>query len=120
MADGCHLCFLSMWNWNLIKDRASVPMLQRWVLGELENKQQIVLKTRTNRGGHNCDLGPLNNLKVIWGHQILDLGAACKTTLIKRRVYRTQGWAGEHCTPHMKGDLRLFTLYSFKFRLVWK
>ena len=94
MADGCHLGTLSTWDWILAKGRASETL--SWWRGEgrgwLENKQTIVMKTRTNGGGHNCDLGPLKRSKVIWGYRIPDFQAACKTlsTLICKRVYRTE------------------------------
>lgn len=38
--------------------------------------------------------------------------------LIRRRVYRTQGWASDHGFPHPKENLSLFTLYLFKFRFL--
>lgn len=64
MAGGCHLGILLMWNWTSLQRTG----LQRdWEREKwLENKQQKVLKARTNRGGHNCDLGPGKSLKVNW------------------------------------------------------
>lgn len=98
----------------LAKGRASERLGERekW----LENKQQKVLTTRTNRGGHNCDLGPVKSLKVNWEYRISDL----------RTAYKTLSWWGEGSTepraglvtPHLKKDRSLFTLYLFKFRFV--
>lgn len=114
MADGCHLGILFMWNWTSLQ-RAGVQRdweREKW----LENKQQKVLTTRTNRGGHNCDLGPVKSLKVNWEYRISDL----------RTAYKTLSWWGEGSTEpraglvtsHLKKNLSLFTLYLFKFRFV--
>lgn len=64
MADGCHLGISFLWNWTTLQ-RAKLQgdwEREKW----LENKQQKVLKTGTNRGGHNCDLGPQKSLQVNW------------------------------------------------------